>query len=344
MRFHLLSLLLALFACVLAIFVGAGYLRNRPQPPEPVAKSDTGPEIRPVGAVTPALFKTVTEEEGLLRMGGTSEPNIVLSILQNGQKLREVEVDEEGVWSFSLPVMNEDIQVIDLVMYLENGARIRSDETIFRIPYKMPDVPEEVSEEDGDVEEQLADEGAAILEDAMIEEVLGGNEDVPQLPKMQSLLLIATPGGPSRIIKSPFGELPSMGALTLGPVDYDDSGGALFSGTSSEPGRVGIYVGNSFIGEAVIADDGKWFFIVSETLPLGTYTLSFELIRDEAKGERLMVPFERLAPTNARINSGRVFVRYKAEAWQMRRPLLGGGAQYTAVFAPIEAPQMEGEP
>jgi len=38
-----------------------------------------------------------------------------------------------------------------------------------------------------------------------------------------------------------------------------------------------------------------------------------------------------------------IFVKFEDNRWQVRRPLLGGGAQYTAIFAPTQQRQIDDE-
>ena len=123
----------------------------------------------------------------------------------------------------------------------------------------------------------------------------------------------------------------------MGPIDYDDSGGVIFSGTTEEEGRVRIFAGPQQIGETRVGAGGRWNFIAGNMLPLGEYEIAAELIKTDGIKARVSVPFERLAPSRSKEVSIVPDVRFEPFRWQVRRPLLGGGAQYTAICAPQEA-------
>lgn len=191
--------------------------------------------------------------------------------------------------------------VLEIVMFVEGGLNVRGDETVFRVP-----VPSNDAEENAELK--------------------------------TALIMVSAPGGPTRIVQTPFGGSPTDGPLTMGPIDYDDSGGVIFSGTTEEEGRIRIFAGPQAIGETRVGAGGRWYFIAGEgMLPIGEYEIAAELIKPEGVGARVSVDFERLAPSENTEISYTPDVRYDPFRWQVRRQLLGGGAQYTAIFAPQEA-------
>lgn len=252
--------------------------------------------------VIPVIFRTLSEYgalgEKILRLNGTSEPNAVLILLNKNQRLRQIKADESGNWSLDINVDETGAMVLEIVMFVEGGLNVRGDETVFRIP--VPKTAEE-------------------------------DKDKP------ALIMVTAPGGPTRIIQTPFRGSPTDGPLTMGPIDYDDSGGVIFSGTTEEEGRVRIYAGASAVGETSVGAGGRWYFIASEMLPLGEYDISAELIKSDGVKARVSVPFERLPPSKNPEISDVPDIRYEPFRWQVRRQLLGGGAQYTAIFAPQDA-------
>ena len=261
------------------------------------AQADTG--------ITPVIFRTVNEYgpagEKTLRLNGTSEPEAVLIVLNRNERLRQIKADETGVWALDIEVEPESIMVIEIVMFVEGGLNVRGDETVLRIPVPKAD------DDDADIANRAA------------------------------LIMVTAPGGPSRIVQTPFGGSPTDGPLTMGPIDYDDIGGVIFSGTTEEEGRIRIYAGPQRIGETRVGAGGRWNFIAGNMLPLGEYEISAELIKQDGIKARVSVPFNRLAPSRNSEASIIPDVRYEPFRWQVRRPLLGGGAQYTAIFAPQEA-------
>jgi len=255
--------------------------------------------------ITPVIFRTVSEygdtSARQLRLNGTSEPNAVLIVLNRNERLRQIKADDDGNWTLDIQIKTADIMVIEVVMFAEGGLNVRGDETVFRVP-----VPNESTSE-----------------------VINA-----------ALIMVTAPGGPTRIIQSPFGGSPTNGPLSMGPIDYDDSGGVIFSGTTEEEGRVRLYAENQVIGETRVGAGGRWNFIAGrQMLPRGEYAISAELIKSDGIRARVTVPFERLAPSQDpdSLPSDIPDIRYEPFRWQIRRQLLGGGAQYTAIFAPQEA-------
>ncbi|WP_026940806.1 hypothetical protein [Hellea balneolensis] len=267
---------------------------------EPAEKSEPVTDT----GFTPVIFRTVNEfgtgSSRLLRVNGTSEPNAVLILLNRNQRLRQIRADDAGNWALDVNVERDQTMVLELVMFVDGGLNVRGDETVFRVP-----VPPK------DAEEIDLDKPA--------------------------LIMVTAPGGPTRIVQTPFGGSPTDGPLTMGPIDYDDSGGVIFSGTTEEEGRVRIFAGPSAIGETRVGAGGRWNFIAGNMLPLGEYEIAAELIKSDGVKARVSVPFERLPPSRNTELSFVPDIRYEPFRWQIRRQLLGGGAQYTAIFAPQEA-------
>jgi len=273
-----------------------GLSEDRPKPAITETTVDTG--------ISPVIFRTVTEygtsSDKQLRLNGTSEPEAVLILLNRNERLRQLKADEEGNWSVDVRVEPVEAMVLEIVMFVEGGLNVRGDETVFRVPVPSSETTD---------------------------------EDVEPKP---ALIMVTAPGGPTRIIQTPFGGSPTDGPLTMGPIDYDDSGGVIFSGTTEEEGRVRIFAGTQQIGETRVGAGGRWNFIAG-SMPLGEYEIAAELIKTDGVKARVSVLFERLPPSQNSETSIIPDIRYDPFRWQVRRQLLGGGAQYTAIFAPQEA-------
>lgn len=267
--------------------------------PKPAAAETTADT-----GIVPVIFRTISEYGDIadkqLRLNGTSEPEAVLILLNRNERLRQIKADETGNWSVDVRVEPQEIMVIEIVMFVDGGLNVRGDETVFRVPVPSGD-------------------------DA---------EDISYKP---ALIMVTAPGGPTRIVQTPFGGSPTDGPLTMGPIDYDDSGGVIFSGTTEEEGRVRISAGPQAIGDTRVGAGGRWNFIAGNMLPLGEYEIAAELIKSDGVKARVSVPFERLAPSKNTEISNVPDIRYEPFRWQVRRQLLGGGVQYTAIFAPQEA-------
>lgn len=273
----------------------------------------------PLG-LAPTLFEDISEYEqnGVkkLRLSGTAQPNTVVIISNRGQRERQIKSDENGNWMVTMDAVDEQPMVLEAVLYTDSNVTIRGDETIYRIV--MPRAPQEN------------------VETSETEEAQNGDEPPKEDKSRPTLIMVSVPGGPTRIVTSPFGGSPTEGPLTMGPIDYDDAGGVIFSGTTSEAGRVRLYAGEAAIGETRVGAGGRWNFIAGRMLPMGEYDVRAELIRPDAERVQVTVPFERLPPIEMdQANIPRV--RFEPFRWQIRRALLGGGAQNTVIFAPREA-------
>ena len=271
-------------------------------------KAETEPEKKPI-AIRPPSFTSVSEINNSLRLSGKSEPGTSLVLSQGGKRLGETTSGDDGLWTSILPINRAETQAVSLIMLMQDGTRVRSEETLFRIPQVEGDIIAEPQE-------------AAI--------------DIPATPfEVPTLIFLTTPGGPSLIFKSPFGGSPISGPLSLGPIDYDDSGGAVFRGSSERAGRVRLYANGIVIGDAPVQQSGEWFYIIAETLPRGSYDVVVALMDGTEEITRITVPFEKMAFVESDEPGGGLYVSFGKRRWQVRRDLLGGGAQYTALFGPI---------
>ena len=268
------------------------------------AQTETKPNNVDTG-LTPVFFRTISEygsgNSKKLRINGTSEPDTVLTLLNENTRMRQFKSDETGNWEIDIEIDPVQSLALEIIMFAENGVSVRGDEIIYRLP--VPKKPEEVG------------------------------------VQTTALIMVCAPGGPSRIVQSPFGGSPTQGPLSMGPIDYDDSGGVILSGTTASEGRVRIYAGGEAFGETRVGAGGRWNFIAGNLLPRGEYPISAELIGADGIQARVSVPFELLPPSQdeTKTASDLPEVKYEPFRWQVRRVLLGGGHQTTTIFAPIEA-------
>jgi len=294
---------LVLALLLLVAVQATSFLSRAPGLSENTPKVATNDNVADTG-ITPVVFRTISEygeaTERQLRLNGTSEPNAVLILLNRNERLRQIKSNETGNWGLDIKVEPTQIMVLEVVMFVEGGLNVRGDETIFRVP-----VPASEGEESSEIK--------------------------------PALIMVSAPGGPTRIVQTPFGGSPTDGPLTMGPIDYDDSGGVIFSGTTEEEGRVRILAGAQVVGDTRVGAGGRWNFIAGNMLPLGEYEIAAELIKPDGVKARVSVPFERLPPSRNAEASAIPDIRYEPFRWQIRKQLLGGGAQYTAIFAPQDA-------
>lgn len=302
--------------------------------PETEAKLISEPVDRVMTGLQPASFLEVEElsngASSGLRLSGRAEPNGVVVISNLGERYRQVRVNELGQWDVTLDITDQPMALEALLYMTEEGAAIRSEETVFRIPTPRIDADKEVDTE---------------LSQASNTDIGADEVSTPDY-KTSALIMVTAPGGPSRIVQSPFGEAPTSGPLSLSVIDYDYQGGVIITGTSSVPGRVRFSAQNAVIGETGIGVGGRWNFIAGRLLPrMRVINIRAELI--PAPGA-LNVPQERVSVTvpfnflpllqeEDTDGSGALSVNIDPKQWHVRRTLIGGGGQSTAIFAPNAA-------
>lgn len=282
--------------------------------------------------IQPASFQQVSEvRDGgptRLRLSGQAEADAVVVISNRGERQRQVRVNNLGQWGVTLDVDDQPMALEAQLYISEELPPVRSEETVFRIPApktepEINEAAQTASDDDPDVEETAA-----------------------PLYQNAALIMVTAPGSPSRIVQSPFGGSPTSGPLTLSVIDYDYQGGVIITGTSSVPGRIRFSAQNAVIGETGIGVGGRWNFIAGRLLPrTRIINIRAELIPAQgapnAPEERISitVPFNFLPPLQEEDTdgSGALSVNVDPTQWQVRRTLIGGGGQSTAIFAPDAA-------
>ncbi len=250
--------------------------------------------------VRPVLIDSVSENAGNLNIRGTSHPDVQVVFQSFGEVLAEITSSEDGEWDVDLPVAKDDTLQIRIIEKVTDDIPVMADETVFRIPAPQLDAA-----------------------------------SVDQNP--QALIFVAVPGKPSSIFQSPFRGLPTSGGISMGSIDYDESGGVIFSGTSENPGRIRVFANNMAIGEQTVDDIGRWYFIAPDTLPAGEFDIGAAHMTENGILSQVTVPFERLTLASGDATKS-LEIFYFPYSWQIRRQLIGGGHQYTAVFASKDTP------
>jgi len=196
--------------------------------------------------------------------------------------------------------------VVSLATFLDESVRLNGDELLLRVVQPSASLAPDVS----------------------------GIDNVSSDVRSPLILLTAS-GGPSRVIQTPFGRLPSVEALTLGPIEYDDLGGAIFSGFASRVGRVRIFGNGELFGESRVGANGRWYLIAGETLPIGAYDIRVQLQESDGRETNIQVQLDRMSPKESPNISP--YVIFNDDVWHIRRALTGGGVQY--LFRPSPAAQ-----
>ena len=294
---------------VLVLFVSLSSVKFFQNNSNSIDNKVTNNEYKVDTGITPINFSNVTiSNNRIISIKGTSEPDRLIVLLNNNKRINQIESNNEGIWEADVLLDNQNIMAIEVVMFYSGDISIRGDETLYSIP-------------------------SVIKNNINNQSVVSENPYDHRDKELNILVMLTAPGGPSRIIQSPFNQTPSDGPLAMTVLDYDDSGGVIFSGTTNEAGLVKVYAGEILVGETRVEAGGRWNFIAGNLLPVGKYYISSELVKDEAVAARIDVPFVRMMPLTSKEKTNLPRVVYDLESWQISRPLLGGGIQHTVIFA-----------
>lgn len=321
---------------LIALLLAVGFyslVRLSGQSAEPISAAAEPAEAELIG-IQPPSFQQISEfsEDGVqkLKLSGVGEAGAVIILTNRGERLRQIRVDDLGQWGVTLQV-EESAMAIESQLYKnEEAIAVRSEETIFRIP--APDMP---SPEDRPSPENSNSEGAGAQSP-------DSEEPLQETDVNKALIMVTSPGRPSRIVQSPFGGFPSSGPLSLSVIDYDYAGGVTITGTSSVPGRVRVYADNAVIGDITIGVSGRWSYIAPRMLPRREVDIRVELIAAQGipnapdRPATFSVPYNFLPPLreDQTDGSGALLVSFEPFQWQVRRTLIGGGGQSTVIFSP----------
>jgi len=246
----------------------------------------------------PASILSASQNGPDLSLKGAGVSGAGISLRSDGAELARTKVDEEGNWAlgFTYAVDGKPI-AMDVLTLTPDGHQIRSDQSLLVINYLHSS---EVQNTDTD----------------------------------KALLLLTAPGAHSRVLQSPYSRLPQKDGFALEAIDYDNSGGVIFSGSSEQAGRVLIYAGKVLVGESRVDSQGRWSLIFGSIMPLGAYNISAELVIAEDNSVSLTLPFERTQSLLEVEDSSKIMVMHLDDRIQIGRPLFGGGYQYSVVYAP----------
>ena len=308
MKLNYFWILSAGLGIVLVLFVSLSSVKFFQNNSNSIDNKVTNNEYKVDTGITPINFSNVTiSNNRIISIKGTSEPDRLIVLLNNNKRINQIESNNEGIWEADVLLDNQNIMAIEVVMFYSGDISIRGDETLYSIP-------------------------SVIKNNINNQSVVSENPYDHRDKELNILVMLTAPGGPSRIIQSPFNQTPSDGPLAMSALDYDDSGGVIFSGTTNEAGLVKVYAGEILVGETRVEAGGRWNFIAGNLLPVGKYYISSELVKDEAVAARIDVPFVRMMPLTSKAKTNLPRVVYDLESWQISRPLLGGGIQHTVIF------------
>ena len=128
---------------------------------------------------------------------------------------------------------------------------------------------------------------------------------VPAGQQQEALVAVVSPNAPTKVLQKPTApaaaELPApeqkpAKLVSIDAVDYDGTGNIVFSGQGEVGNTARIYVDNQFVGDATVAEDGRWSFSGTADIAQGVHTLRVDGLDSGGNVlNRVEVPFFREA-------------------------------------------------
>lgn len=154
---------------------------------------------------------------------------------------------------------------------------------------------------------------------------------IPEGRDATPLVVLGRPGEASRVLQGPYDGI-AMGPLVLETVDYDESGGVIFSGRANAGSTVRIFANGAAVGETEAGADGRWTLRAGAAFAPGVYDLQIDQIENGAVTAVIALPFERARPEAVALGGDRVVVQPGNSLWRIARRLYGNGVQYTVIY------------
>ena len=122
--------------------------------------------------------------------------------------------------------------------------------------------------------------------------------------------------------------------LSVDVIDYGKGGQNLVvGGRATQHGKLRLYVEDTFIGETVSDEDGRWELRPEKSIPDGERTLRADLLGPEGRIKiRIELPFSRSEPSMELEGRRYVIVQPGNSLWRLARAAYGKGIRYTLIF------------
>ena len=141
--------------------------------------------------------------------------------------------------------------------------------------------------------------------------------------------------GGSKVLQAPPRQAGISGDrdLSVGAVDYDESGNVAISGQSKPGSRVQAYVDNEPVGGTETSDQGSWRIVPEKPVEPGVHELRIDQVDETGKVlARIELPFSRAAPGELELTADRVIVQPGNSLWRIARRTYGQGVLYTVIY------------
>ncbi len=280
----------------------------------------------------PPMIVTAALHGRRLVVEGRGMPGTRIMLMQGERELSSSYIDAKGQWRLD-KYWSEDMANptrLRVSLQAKNGKIIPSEQGLIMAALAHP---QEVQKTPSPV----ANHGRTPKNNQENDQE-NDQERPPQALMTDVLLLLTEPGSATHVLQTPYQQFPEIDNFAFVAIDYDNSGGVIFSGNSLLPGMVRIYIKDKFLNETHIDARGQWSLIAGKIMPQGKYPVTAELLRPEHDPVKLTLEFERIKLKSLKLSEdgdeAEVQVLQQENRLQIIRKLYGGGLQYTLIYAP----------
>ena len=282
--------------------------KYRPGQPDAPKQPAATQQAQPAPPQKPQFDVVRINPDGDAVIAGRAAPGAKVEILDGGKSIGTVTADERGEWVF-LPTkpLPSGKRELGLSATKPNGEALESDSVVVLAVPKRP----------GKAQDQAA-------KPKMSEDVSG-----------PLAVLVPKDGkGPSRVLQKPTEEEGvRKGNLSIGVVDYDDSGKVSIGGKAKSGEQVQVYLDNKIVGQAKTSPEGEWRVEPKDKVSPGIYKLRADSVASGRVTARVEIPFSRADRVEGLAGEALVIVQPGNSLWRIARRTLGSGMKYTNIYA-----------
>lgn len=264
------------------------------------ATGSSGATAAPTPVIKPSFDIVRVGPDGSVVVAGRAAPQSEVTVTADSQVLGKVVANANGEW-----VVTPDTKLapgnheISITASAAGGKAIPSDDIVVVV------VPQP--------------------------KVAGQTQTASAEPQQPLAVVVPRSDQGSTVLQAP--NPPHSGQLVLESVDYDADGRLVIGGQAPPKAEVRAYLDNTFIGNAITDDNGRWHIKPAGIVASGLHTLRIDEV--DASGRvlaRVESPFSRAQPLNVAAGDQLVVVQPGNSLWLIASRTYGSGFRYTVIY------------
>jgi nucleoid-associated protein YgaU len=266
-------------------------------PKEPQSAGSSAPTA---AVMAPSFDVARIDPDGRAVIAGRASPGAKIVLLDGGKEIAHGQADARGEWVLLTQEapLSPGQHELRVVQHLEGRAPVTSEQVVVAV---VPAPPTGKAE----------------------------------MPRDQTLVMIAPPGGAAMLVQPPSAAgVPKSGDLQLSTLDYDERGHVTVTGQAAIGATVRVYIDDKLVAEGATGVDGRWRLVPPEAIDIGKHRLRLDRLGADGKPmARLEMPFERLVAAAAgAADNHHLHVVRGDNLWNIARAHYGEGWRYTVIF------------